>query len=430
MTAKDVPRKVSYFRFRNGETPVLPTPSPAPSDDINTGVYADTSCVSLAPVSSRMLFVYGGNVKQADNSKVNYKTKIYYTKLQASNIVTVDKKGRTKTKKGKLVEGITCTNIKPSIVKGRISKDAAASKIAKASISKGKIKVTAQKETGVVYLWVMDTGDAGAYACARIVIKAAPSKLQVFAKPASDTGFSADKKDVYKKDVIEIGDSVRIYVYPTYKQGGQLKETKDASYSASINSAASSYFTVTQDADNPYCFIVTAIGLKNNKKTAGKITVKCNENGKKTVFTAYAVNGVQGISFSSLNGITEDVGTVSGSAVVSYTVGSSDTEKKTGSFVISISKKSDGFDTTDKVKMYAMGSENGFDKEMMEKGRVKITSRPSGEQKKLKAKLDKDKKTVTVTAEKKVPSGTAVYYLIMYNNKENTGYKVVKITAV
>lgn len=277
-------------------------------------------------------------------------------------------------------------------------------------------------------MWVIDTGDEGACACAKFVVNAAPSSVQIFAKASSDAAFSTDRKNLYKKDSIEIDDSVKLYVYPSYKQNGQITETKDASYSASINSQAANYFTVSQDTSNPYCFIVTANALKNNKKTKGKITIKCNENGKKAVFTATAVNGIQGISFGSLNGITEDV--ASGGAITSYVIEKSDTDKKMGSFIISTSKSNDKFDTTDKVKLYAMGSVNGFDKTQMEKGKVKITTKPDSNQKKLTAKINKDKKTVTVTASKKIPAKTTVYYLIIYNNKENTGYKIIKIMAI
>lgn len=260
----------------------------------------------------------------------------------------------------------------------------------------------------------------------RLLLKPPPSKVQIFSKSSSEEGFSADKKNVYKKDSIEIRSSVKLYVYPSYKQNGQFVETKDSSYSASVNTQAANYFTVTQDKVNPYCFIVTAMALKNNKKTTGRITIKCNENGKKAVFTATAINIIQGISLGSANGI-DDV--TSGSAITSYEINTSDTDKKTGSFVISTNKSSSNFETTDKVKLYAMGSADGFDKAMMGKGKVKITSKPYGNQKKLTAKLGNDKKTVTITAAKKVPAGTSVYYLIFYNNKEGKGYKVIEITA-
>ena len=94
-----------------------------------------------------------------------------------------------------------------------------------------------------------------------------------------------------------------------------------------------------------------------------------------------------------------------------------------------ITLRSNDFETTDKVKLYVMGSADGFDKTMMEKVKVKITSKPYGNQKKLTAKLGSDKKTVTIAAAKKVPAGTSVYYLIFYNNKENKGYKIIKITS-
>lgn len=150
---------------------------------------------------------------------------------------------------------------------------------------------------------------------------------------------------------------------------------------------------------------------------------------KKATFTASAVNSVQSIALGSVTGMTEKTGTASGTAISELTITKSDTDKKTGSFSISTTKSSGDFDTTDKVKLYAMANANGFDKSQMEKGKVKITSRPSSNQKKLTAKLGTDKKTVTVTAAKKTPAGTDVYYLIMYNNKENAGYKIVKIKA-
>lgn len=412
---------------------ITPGPSPSTSPgpvidgDVNTGIYSDSSHTALAPLSMRTHYVNGGNVKQADGTRNNYKTKYYYTKLQASDIVTTDSKGKTKTKKGRIVVGITSSNEVPVLVKEKI-KDSSASKTALASISRGKIKVTAKSQPGTVYLWAVDTGDAKASACAKIVIKAAPSKVQIFAKSSSSEGFSHDNKSIYKKDVIELGSTTKLYVYPSYKLNRQMKETKDASYSVSFLKQSGNYFTAKQDPDDPYCFNITAKTLKNNKKTTGKVIVTCNENGKKAVFTATAVNGVQNISFNSITGMT--CTTASGAAVSEFTIERSDTDKKTGSFVMSTGKSSSSFETTDKVKLYAMGSADGFDQAQMKKGKVKITSKPDSGQRALKAKLEKDKKTVTVTAAKKIPAKTSVYYLIMYNNKENLGYKIIKITTV
>ena len=393
----------------------------------NTGIYIDSSYNNLAESSDLLLYVNGSNVKQADNTRINFKQGTYYTKLTASKITTVNNKGKTKTKNGKLIAGITSSSNTPSIVKGKIV-DTEAAKIAKASISKGKIKVTAKGQPGVVYLWIMDTGDEHASVYARMTVKAAPSKVQIFSKSSSDEEFSSDNKSIYKKDTLEIGNQLRLYLYPTYKLNKVFTQTKDSSFSISVNDKAKDYFMVEKDLYDPYCFIVTATGLKNNKKTAGKITIKCDQNGKKAVFTATAANSVQNITFDSLNGLEKD--TATGSAISGLTIAKSDTVKATGSFTIVTTNSSSNFTTTDRPRLYAMGSETGFDNAQMIKGKVKITTRPDSNQKKLKAKLGSDKKTVTVTADKKTPSGTEVYYLIVYNTKEGRGYKVLKITAV
>lgn len=392
----------------------------------NSGIYMDGSYNALAESSDLQLYINGSNVKQEDSTKINFKQKTYYTKLSASKI-TVNNKGKTKTKDGKLIAGVTSSANVPSIVKGKIV-DTEAAKIAKASISKGKIKVTAKGQPGTIYLWVMDTGDEHASVYARMTVRPAPSKVQIFAKSSSDTGFSADNKSVYKKDTVEVGSSLKLYLYPTYKLNKVMTETKDASFNISVNDKAKDYFTVTKDPDNPYCFIVTATGLKNNKKTAGKIIIKCNQNGKKAVFTATAANSVQDIKLDSLNGLVND--TATGTAVSGLTIAKQDTAKATGTFTLITTNSSSNFATTDKPKLYAMGSENGFDKAKMEKGKVKITSKADSNQRKLKAKLGHDKKTVTVTADKKVTTGTSVYYLIVYNTKEGKGYKVIKISVV
>lgn len=418
--ATKLDRKMIYTRVKGTFTPPI-------TYDANTGIYSDSSCTTLAPLSTRTHFVNGGNVKQADSTRINYKTKYYYTKLQASNIVTTDKKGKTKTTKGKLVVGITSSSTIPTLVKGKIT-DSSVSKIASASISKNKITVTAKSQPGTVYLWVMDTGNVKAYAYAKIIIKAAPSKLQIFAASSNSAGFSADSKNVYKKDYVELGKTIKLYLYPSYTFERKVTETKDASYSVSVQSQSSSYFTAVQDPSDPYCFNVTAKALKNNKKTSGQIIITCNENGRKATFTATAVNSVQSINFTSVTGMTND--TALGTVASEFKIEKSDANKNTGSFVISTGKSDNSFETTDNVKLYAMGSADGFDKAQMDKGKVRITARPDSSQKKLTAKLDKDKKTVVVTAAKKIPVATSVYYLIMYNNKENTGYKVVKLTTI
>jgi len=398
------------------------------NSDVNTGIYSDKSCTKLATIPERTLYANGGAVKQADKKKINFKSKTYYVKLKASDIKFTNKKGKVKTKKGKLVAGITASKELPKLVKNKI-KDPSVSKIAKVSINKkGKLKVTAKQQSGTVYLWVMDTGDEHAYVYAKLRVKSAASSIQIFDKSSRAEGFSADKKNVYKKGNVELGQTIKLYIYPTYKLNKVKKETKDASYNISINDKAKKYFEVAQDTADPNCFIVKALGLKDNKKVKGKVTIKCNQNGKKSVFLVTAVNSIQKISLGSVNGMSA-VTTEANLPDFAFTITGSAIEKKEGSFELVTSSSDDTFKTTDKLKIYAMGSENGFDKAKMSKGKVKITSKATGKQKMITAKLNSDKKTITVKAAKKVPNGTTAYYLVVYNTQENKGYKVVKITA-
>lgn len=387
----------------NGDYPEPPGPGPTKPDYV--------------------LYVNGGNVKQADNTRINYKVRTYKTTIEASTITTTNKKGKTKTKKGKLIAGVTLSESMPNISKGKFPSDKDAKKIAVASVnSKGIVKITAKSQPGEVYLWVMDTGDNKAYTCKKVSVKSAPNKLQIFAQPDA----IKNTKNIYRRGNIGLEDETKLYLYPTYKLNGKAQKTEDATYTISVDNKAKDYFTVSQDANDPYSFSVKAVSLKDNKKVTGKITIKCNENGKKAVFSATAVNYVQKITLKSDSDPSLEVAT--GTAVLS--IEKSDTASTTKYFEVAVSKNNDSFDTTDKLKLYAMGTEKGFDTNKMKEGKIKITSRANREQKKLSVKLEKDKKTLKVTAAKGVPAGTEVYYLLVYNTLEGKGYRVIKVVAI
>lgn len=58
--------------------------------------------------------------------------------------------------------------------------DNEASKIAKAKIQNGVVTVTATgKANGLVYLWIIDTGNKNKYECCPINVKLAPKKLEL-----------------------------------------------------------------------------------------------------------------------------------------------------------------------------------------------------------------------------------------------------------
>jgi hypothetical protein len=200
----------------------------------------------------------------------------------------------------------------------------------------------------------------------------------------------------------------------------------DVTFSATVDSKVSDYFTVTQDSDNPYCFLVTAKGLKDGKKVSGKITIQCNENGKKATFTATACNSVTGITVENLSNITAETDSTH------LSIGTSATEKTIGTLTLTPSCAVSSQTTTDDVKIYAMGSEDGFDAQKMTEGSVKITKTASKEQKKVSASMGSDKKTLTVTSAKGATAGVTSYFLIVYNtvkDGDKCGYQVISVTT-
>lgn len=402
--------------------PVNPVdPSPV-VDDINTGFYSDDKCTQKAPLDARIHYVNGGNVKQAGStSKINYKTRVYYTNVVASDIAP--KTAKEKKKTGKLVVGITSSKQEPILNAKNKIVDEEAAKVATATISRKKVTVTAKSKAGTVYLWVLDTGDTKSSACARLDIKVAPTKLELFRTDTSRSDFVYNSKAVYKKDSLNLGDTLKLYLYPSYKVGKQYVRTNDSLYSVSVQKNFEEYFSIEADKSDKYCFNVKVKQLKDNKKTSGKVVVTCRENGKSVAFTVQAVNSVKGLSINKLSGLTA----VSGSTMPEFEISNSNTANTIGTCDVT-TETFGSLPTTDVMKVYAMGKVDGFDKSKFEGGKISITDKPSADQKKLTVKIE-NKKSLKFTAAKKIPSGTSVYYLIVYNNKAG-GYKVINVKVV
>lgn len=251
-------------------------------------LYTDYTYTTAVTDNSTVIYANGSTVT-ADNQKNNYKQAVLYTDILASYLYSTDAKGKLKTATGKVIAGITTSSTKPELVKGKIV-DKEAAKIATASIKNGMITVTAKTVPGTVYLWVMDTGGMGTYTSCPITIKAAPTSMNLYAISDSNTTFDFQTTKKYTKDTIVLSDTRELHLYPSYKLNKDIQKTDDATYTAYVDSKSAEYFSVIQSPTDPYCFIVTAKGLQNNKKTTGKIIIQCNQNGKKAVFTAIAVN--------------------------------------------------------------------------------------------------------------------------------------------
>lgn len=163
------------------------------SDDSNTSPTPTSKLEIVLPACTHLFYDYDytksvspnqvtlyGNGATAKVGDVNYsKTRTLYTDISPSYQYTLDKKGKMKPSIGKVIVGITTSNTKPTLTKGKIV-DASAAKLAKATIKNGQITVTAVgKEQGTVYLWIMDTGSKGISECCPISIQLAPQKLEV-----------------------------------------------------------------------------------------------------------------------------------------------------------------------------------------------------------------------------------------------------------
>ncbi len=251
------------------DTVTLPDPGTAvPSD---THIFSDYNYTN--PVTDSSIVIYGnGTTQTVSGRKVNNRIATVYTDILASYKYTVNDKGVVKPSAGKVIVGITKSPVKPGVNSKNKITDTSASKIAKAKIKNGQITVTALgKEGGIVYLWVIDTGNKGISAYCPVDVKLVPRKLEV-----QDTSGS-------KLDNPKLGNDKALDVCLTGTAG--TVKAGDGTYTASVGSKYSSYVTVTPAEGSKNKFTIKATGLKNDKDTKAVIIFKCNENGKKIKFS-------------------------------------------------------------------------------------------------------------------------------------------------
>lgn len=263
-------------------------------------LYTDSACSNVIEESDAIAYVNGGKVKNADNISVNKKAPVFYTDMATP----VYRNSRGKNTNGKVIVGITSSETTPTVSKGKIVSDAAATKIAKASITKvrgsnhKKITVTAQKDVGQVYLWVLGLGENNEIVSedyCPITIKAAPSKITL-----QDKAYTAENANKYTSDGAMLDEAVYVYVKPTYTDSEKnTLVAEEASFQASLGND-SSYAKIEQISS--FGYKITGTALKNTKATTVKATFTCNENGKKATFTLKFANPVTSVKAASLEG--------------------------------------------------------------------------------------------------------------------------------
>ncbi len=222
------------------------------------------------PVSGTAVVIYGnGAAIKSGETKIDNRSVVLYTDILPSYSYT-EAKGKVKAGMGKVIVGITMSDTKPTLDKGKIV-DSQAAQIAKAKIKNGQITVTATgKAGGVVYLWVMDTGGKAVCEGSPINVKLAPKKMEV----QDATGNKLNKFTITEGESADV--SVAALV-------GDIK-SEDCTYTAAVDENSKSYLSVepTLEAN---CFTITATGLKGNKDTKASVTFTCDQNGKKVKFS-------------------------------------------------------------------------------------------------------------------------------------------------
>lgn len=367
-------------------------------------IYLDASFATLPEEEDFMVWVNGGNVAPAGGQKYNYKVRSLYTNIKASDITTTVK-GKTKTKKGKLVAGITLSPEQPELVKGKIV-DPEAAAYAKAAVNAktGLVKVTAQKKAGEVYLWVMDTGDEKAVAYAKLTITAAPKKILL-----NDGEYTVDGRELVKKETLALGEGMDVFLEPLLESRGS-ELAQGGTYSVTYSKNGENYVSVTPMAGSKYGYQITPIALdsaKAGKPLNVKVNFVCNENNKKVSVAITIKNPMEDISFSAGNGLA-----VAEAEENAFMAKYSETQAQEFTINFDAQPVDPSFATTDKPKLLAVTDEGGI--HIDEKGRIKVT-KPAGDAAKIKSSLSRDKKSIVVKIPKKLAVGTETNFVLYYN---------------
>lgn len=406
-------RKVTVIPKRNGEAVITATAVEGKKSATITitvigtkeyqNIYLDASFTAEPKEEDLMVWVNGGNIKFSDNTRYNYKMRSLYTNIKPSKITTEDSRGRIKTKNGKLVAGITLSAEPPTLVKGKIV-DTEAAKIAKATVNAktGLIKVTAQKKTGEVYLWVMDTGDDKAVAYAKLTVTAAPAKLLL-----NDKDYSTSGRAVVKKQTLAIGESTEVFLEPLLaSRGAELAQ--GGSYSVTFSKNGEKYVNVEPIAGALYGYRITPVALdaaKPGRTLNVRVNFVCNENNKKTSLAITITNPMASIAFAAGTGLVM-------TAQDTFTVNYSETQAQNLELNFTALPVDPVNATTDKPKLSAVSGANGVSIDA--KGKL-VAAKPTGEAAKLKASFSRDKKSIVVKVPKKLAVGTKNYFVLFYN---------------
>lgn len=249
-----------------------------------THLYKDINRNSVINGEPVIVYANGGSLKLTDENGATIGTKNskklnVYTDIAASYKVTQNSNGSAKTTTGKVIVGVTNEPTIPTVTNNRIDN---LSDAATAKIKNGQVTVIAKNndtnESGVHYLWIIDTGSNGTYECCPVNILVAPKKLEV--RNEKDTSDDPRLIDATRM----IGEELEVCI-AGYADTAKTQRTKDSTYSWSVPSSVKDCVEIKPVEGSQDHFIIKAKAVKDNRDTKVNITFKCDQNSKKIKFT-------------------------------------------------------------------------------------------------------------------------------------------------
>ena len=389
-----VPVKVTYGRQK---AEILVTVKGKAPEIKSFKFYSDEAKkTAITTVSG--VWVNGGNVKQANGDKVNYKDVTIYTDFEPVQSDPNPNDSKVVIKTGKALIGITAADVTAAPYDGKkVVKDAVASKIVKASYKKtGEIKVSAATDAGSAKVWLMDVAPDGTLVNSNsfiVNVKAAAASVTVTDKDGA----------VAKKIGLAAGEMA------TFTLKGLLKDKKtvatDATYSVTVDEKYAANVQVDYNATTG-TFTLKGVKTDNGKPVKAKVNVLCNESGKKASIGVTVTNPTSAITASL----------VAGESLNLHWKG--DTTKIN---IVETNAESGG-KTTDKVKVY-VSDDSQKPLAVDEKGKVVFT--------KSKA-LSASYKDGVLTLKRNEPREAGAVYLVYTDSatKKAKAFKVCDVAAI
>lgn len=315
--------------FAESETEVTDTTTSAEEEVTPSGTVVDAKTVVFTDAEMKeafaeapIVYVNGGKVKSTvtvDEEEqivtTNYKVATLYTSLENAK---VEVKGVEKA--GKFLTYVTLNADEVPVLdsKGKVDTEEdvkAAKNVVSAKIKNGAITITAGKEAGAAYVWIIDVKadkTAGEMVCIPVTVKAAPKSVYLFGEDAAIYAEAAegeeaaekeiisyDTKKAVKKDVLAVGETAEYDIYgflSIKKTDYELAE--DGTYTAVVDEKFADNIEVKIEGSK---VTVKALALdegKENKTVKAKFNIVCTESNKKASVTVTITDEIKDITFA------------------------------------------------------------------------------------------------------------------------------------